>query len=259
MKLEGKVAVVTGGSKGIGLAVAKRYAQEGATVAVVSRKQEDCDAAANEINAAGGKAFGIACDVSDLAQHQKLIDAVVEKAGKIDILFNNAGVFDARLLLDLTEEHWDYVWDINVKGAAFMLQKAAQQMVKQGHGGRIINVSSEAGRRGARLCFHYGAGKAALIHMTQTAAFELAEHGINVNGIAPGVIDTDMWVKVDRQFGEDAGKQPGEVKAELDKMVPYGRFGVVDDMTGAAVFLASDDSEYMIAQTLNVDGGRVPG
>lgn len=107
--------------------------------------------------------------------------------------------------------------------------------------------------------FHYGAGKAALIHMTQTAAFELAEHGINVNGIAPGVVDTEMWVKVDKQFGKDSGKKPGEVKAEIDKLVPYGRFGVVEDMTGAAVFLASDDSEYIIAQTLNVDGGRVPG
>lgn len=258
MKLEGKVAIITGSTKGIGRSMASRYAREGATVAIVSRNAEQCAAVAAEIVAEGGKAIAASGDISQLDDIHRIVDLVVEKAGKVDILVNNAGVVELEPLENITEQSWDYVWDTNVKGLVFLMQAVAAKMIAQGQGGKIINISSQAGRRGDKFCMSYGAAKAAVIHITQTAAFELAEHGINVNGIAPGVIDTDMWIKVDRQFGEHHGRPIGASKRKAEEAVPLGRFGRPDDIDGAAVFLASADSAYMTAQTLNVDGGNIP-
>lgn len=258
MQLAGKVALITGATRGIGLSIARRYAREGACVVVVGRDAGQCDAVAASICAEGGRAFGIAADVSDISGLQSLVDRAVSSAGGLDILVNNAGMVEIEPLDQITERSWDRLWNTNVKGLVFLTQAAARRMIGQGRGGRIINIASESGRRGERFCLSYGASKAAVIHITQSLAYELAPHGITVNGIAPGVVDTEMWEKVDRQLAVHHGRAPGESRRMAEAAVPLGRFGRPQDMDGAAVFLASADSAYMTAQTLNVDGGNVP-
>lgn len=258
MQLVDKVALITGATRGIGLSIARRYAREGACVVVVGRDQVQCDAVAASICTDGGQAFGIAADVSDISCLQSLVDKVVSVAGGLDILVNNAGMVEIEPLDQITERSWDTMWNTNVKGLVFLTQAAARRMIGQGRGGRIINIASESGRRGERFCLSYGASKAAVIHITQSAAYELAPYGITVNGIAPGVIDTEMWEKVDRQLAVHHGRAPGESRRMAEAAVPLGRFGRPQDIDGAAVFLASTDSAYITAQTLNVDGGNVP-
>lgn len=256
MKLKGKVALITGGNKGIGLAITNRYAREGATCVILARDSDASAKVVSEIEQAGGKAHFIYCDMTDYSSFPGVIDDVVSLTGSVDILVNNAGVFDLRPLADVTEESWDFIFNTNVKGLFFILQAASNQMIRQGNGGKIINVSSQAGRHGEPLVLVYGAAKAAIIHLNQTAALELIKHRINVNGIAPGVIDTPMWDIVDAQFCKYQNLPLGSAKKLAGDNVPHGRFGLPEDLTGAAVFLASDDAEYIVAQTLNVDGGN---
>lgn len=256
MKLEGKTALITGGNKGIGLAISKRYAQEGATSVILARDKEAGTKVVSEIKSAGGKAYFFSCDMTDYSSFPAIIEQVVNVTGSVDILVNNAGVFDLRPLAEVSEESWDYIFNTNVKGLFFMLQAASNQMIKQGQGGKIINVSSQSGRYGEPLVLVYGAAKAAIIHLNQTAALELIKHRINVNGIAPGVIDTPMWETVDAMFCKYTGQPLGSAKKAAEAGVPQGRFGQPDDLCGAAVFLASDDADYVVAQTLNVDGGN---
>lgn len=256
MKLKGKVALITGGNKGIGYAIAKRYAEEGATSIILARDDAVSAKAVAEIKVNGGKAHFIHCDITDFKYLPGVVAEAVKLAGHVDILVNNAGVADMRPLQDVTPENWDAIFDTNLKGLFFMLQAAAVQMIAQGKGGKIINVSSQAGRRGEKFVLVYGASKAAVIHMNQTAALELISHRINVNGIAPGVINTPMWDNVDAQLSKCRGLPVGSVRKMAEAGVPHGRFGVPDDLAGAAVFLASDDAEYIVAQTLNIDGGN---
>jgi NAD(P)-dependent dehydrogenase (short-subunit alcohol dehydrogenase family) len=165
-------------------------------------------------------------------------------------------VFDMGPLVDFTPERWDRLFGTNVRGLFFMLQAAAKRMIAQGEGGRIINLASQAGRHGIARVLAYSATKAAVISITQSAALELIRDRINVNAIAPGVVDTDMWELVDRLFAEALGQPIGEQKRKVGEAVPFGRMGVVEDLTGAAVFLASADADYVVGQTLNVDGGN---
>ena len=185
-----------------------------------------------------------------------MVEAVVKRAGGIDILVNNAAVFDMQPLLEITRENFDKQFAVNVKGLLFTLQAVARQMVEQGRGGRIINFSSQAGRRGEALVAVYCATKAAVISLTQSAGQALIPHKINVNGIAPGVVDTPMWDQVDALFAKYEGLPLGEKKRQVGAAVPYGRMGRPEDLTGMAVFLASADSDYVVAQTYNVDGGN---
>lgn len=256
MRLDGKVALITGGNKGIGVAIARRYASEGATSVILARDEAASHDVVADIRANGGKAHAIRCDLTDFGSLPDVVAEAVRVAGQVDILVNNAGVVDIRPLELVTTESWDQIFDTNVKGLFFMLQAVAVQMISQGKGGKIINVSSQAGRHGEGLVLVYGTSKAAVIHLTQTAAIELIRHRINVNGIAPGVIDTPMWDEVDAQFCRYQELPLGSARMAAEAAVPYGRFGVPDDLTGAAVFLASDDAEYIVAQTLNVDGGN---
>ena len=253
MKLERKVAVVTGGARGIGAAICRRYADEGARVAVADILADEAAALAREI---GRGAFGVQLDVTKRASIDAMVETVVARAGGIDILVNNAAIFDMAPLLEITEASYDQQFAVNVKGLLFTLQAVAAQMVKQGRGGKIINFSSQAGRRGEPLVAVYCASKAAVISLTQSAGLALIKHGINVNGIAPGVVDTPMWDQVDALFARYEGLPIGEKKRQVGLAVPYGRMGVPEDLTGAAVFLASSDADYVVAQTLNVDGGN---
>ena len=253
MKLKDKVAVVTGGSGGIGAAICRRYAGEGARVVVADRNGDSAQKLAAEI---GKGSFAVALDVASRASIDAMVDQVVATAGGIDILVNNAAVFDLAPILEITEQSYDTVFAVNVRGLLFTLQAAARQMVKQGRGGKIVNFASQAGRRGEALVGVYCASKAAVISLTQSAGLGLIEHKINVNGIAPGVVDTPMWDQVDALFARYEHRALGEKKRLVGEAVPYGRMGVPDDLTGAAVFLASADADYIVAQTLNVDGGN---
>jgi D-sorbitol dehydrogenase (acceptor) len=253
MKLKDKVAIVTGGAGGIGAAICRRYAEEGARVVVTDRLGIEARALAAEI---GNSSFAVALDVSSRTSIDELVTKVVADAGGIDILVNNAAVFDLAPILEITEESYDAVFAVNVRGLLFTLQAVARQMMKQGRGGKIINMASQAGRRGEALVGVYCASKAAVISLTQSAGLGLIEHRINVNGIAPGVIDTPMWDQVDALFARYEHRPLGEKKRMVGEAVPYGRMGLPDDLAGAATFLASADANYIVAQTLNVDGGN---
>ncbi|WP_207483853.1 L-iditol 2-dehydrogenase [Arenibaculum pallidiluteum] len=253
MKLRDRVALVTGGARGIGAAICRRYAAEGARVAVADVLEADAAALASEI---GGGAFGLRLDVTQRASIDEAVSRTVATAGGIDILVNGAGIFDMAPLLEITEESFDRQFAVNVKGLLFTLQAVAAHMVERGRGGKIINFASQAGRRGEALVAVYCASKAAVISITQSAGLALIRHGINVNGIAPGVVDTPMWDHVDALFARYEGLPIGEKKRQVGASVPYGRMGTPEDMVGAAVFLASADADYIVAQTLNVDGGN---
>ena len=248
-----KVAIASGGAGGIGAAICRRYATEGARVVVADRSGAVAEALAREI---GNESFAVPLDVTSRASIDAMVESVVAKAGGIDILVNNAAVFDLAPILEITEESYDKVFAVNVKGLLFTLQAVARQMVKQGRGGKIVNLASQAGRRGEALVGVYCASKAAVISLTQSAGLGLIEHRINVNGIAPGVIDTPMWEQVDALFARYEHRAIGEKKRLVGEAVPYGRMGLPDDLAGAATFLASADADYIVAQTLNVDGGN---
>ena len=253
MRLKDKVAVVTGGARGIGAAIGGRFATEGATVVVADRDEARARATADAI---GHGAYSVGLDVASEASIDAMVAAVVDRSGGIDILVNNAAIFDMAPVLEVTRASFDRVFDINVKGLFFTLQAVARTMVARGRGGKIINMASQAGRRGEPLVSVYCASKAAVISLTQSAGLALINHKINVNGIAPGVVDTPMWEEVDALFARYENRPVGEKKRLVGEAVPYGRMGVPDDHVGAAVFLASDDADYVVAQTLNVDGGN---
>lgn len=253
MKLKDKVAVVTGGAQGIGAAIVRAYAAEGAHVVVADVASDKAEALAASL---GGKAFAQALDVRDQASIDAAVAAAVDRLGRIDILVNNAAVFDMAPILEITPESFDRQFAINVRGLLFTLQAVAAQMVRQGGGGRIVNMASQAGRRGEALVGVYCATKAAVISLTQSAGLDLIRYGINVNGIAPGVVDTPMWDEVDALFAKYEGLPLGEKKRRVSEAVPAGRMGRPEDYGGAAVFLASDEAAYVVAQTLNVDGGN---
>jgi D-sorbitol dehydrogenase (acceptor) len=253
VKLQGKVAVITGSASGIGRAIAGRYALESAIVVVTDRKLDRAERVAAEI---GRGAYGVALDVTSRPAIDGMIATVAKRSGSIDILVNNAGIFDMAPVLEVTGDSFDRLFAVNVKGLFFTLQAVAAHMVKAGKGGKIINISSQAGRRGEALVSVYCATKAAVISLTQSAGLDLIKHKINVNGIAPGVVDTPMWDQVDALFARYENRQIGEKKRLVGEAVPYGRMGFPDEQTGAAVFLASSDADYIVAQTLNVDGGN---
>ena len=253
MKLKDKIAIVTGGARGIGAAIVERFVAEGARVVVADLLITQAEETARRH---GDRAFAIELDVTKQVSIDACCDAVVSRWGGIDILVNNAGIFDMGPIVEVTEASWDRQFAVNTKGLFFMLQAAAKRMIARGQGGKIINFSSQAGRRGEALVSVYCASKAAVISLTQSAGLDLIKHHINVNGIAPGVVDTPMWDHVDSLFARYENRPLGEKKRLVGEGVPFGRMGRPDDHVGAAVFLASADSEYVVAQTFNVDGGQ---
>jgi galactitol 2-dehydrogenase len=253
MRLAGKTAIITGAARGIGRAFAEAYVTEGARVAIADIDMTRARATAAEI---GPSAIAVALDVT----RQDSIDAAVAQTvaafGQIDILINNAAIFSAAPIVEIDRADYARVFDINVGGTLFMMQAVARHMIEAGIRGRIINMASQAGRRGESLVAVYCATKAAVISLTQSAGLNLIAHGINVNAIAPGVVDGEHWDGVDAFFAKYEGKAPGQKKAEVGAGVPYGRMGRPEDLTGMAVFLASADAEYIVSQCYNVDGGQ---
>jgi NAD(P)-dependent dehydrogenase (short-subunit alcohol dehydrogenase family) len=252
-RLAGKSALITGSARGIGKAFAARFAEEGAQVAIADINLAGAEAAASEI---GPNAYALRLDVTDQSSIDAAVAAVEEKTGGLDILVNNAALFDLAPIVEITRESYQRLFDINVAGTLFMMQAAAKSMIRRGQGGKIINMASQAGRRGEALVGIYCATKAAVISLTQSAGLNLIEHGINVNAIAPGVVDGEHWDHVDSMFAKYEGLQPGEKKAQVGASVPFGRMGTAEDLTGMAVFLASKDADYIVSQTYNVDGGN---
>ena len=252
-RLDGKSALITGGAGGIGAAFAAGYVREGATVAIADIDIARAEAAANAI---GPAAYALHLDVTDQTSIDAAIEAVEARAGGLDILVNNAAVFDMGPIVDLPRASYDRQFAINVSGTLFTLQAAAKSMIRNKRKGKIINMASQAGRRGEALVIVYTASKAAVISMTQSAGLELIKHGINVNGIAPGVVETEMWDVVDGLFAKYENLPVGEKKRRVGLAVPYGRMGVPEDLVGMAIFLASQESNYIVAQTYNVDGGN---
>ena len=253
MRLKDKIALITGGARGIGLGFAEAYAREGAKVVIADI---DIARATKAAEAISPTALAVKLDVTDLAAIDAVVKEIDQNYGGIDILVNNAAIFDMAPINEITEASYERLFSINLKGPLFMMKAVSNVMIARGRGGKIINMASQAGRRGEALVLLYCASKAAIISATQSAALGLVKYGINVNAIAPGVVDGEHWDIVDAHFAKWEGLKPGEKKAAVAKSVPIGRFATPDDIKGLAVFLASSDSDYILAQTYNVDGGN---
>jgi D-sorbitol dehydrogenase (acceptor) len=252
MKLQGKRALITGAARGIGLAFAEGYTREGARVAIADINLDRAQEAASRLDGA----MAVRLDVT----RQDSIDAAVREVesawGGIDILVNNAALFEAAPIVEITRESYDKLFAVNVAGVIFTTQAVARGMIARGQGGKIVNMASQAGRRGEALVAVYCATKAAIISFTQSAGLDLIKHRINVNAIAPGVVEGEHWDGVDAEFARLEGRPLGEKKRLVGQSVPYGRMGTAQDLVPMAVFLASSDSDYVVAQTYGVDGGN---
>lgn len=252
-RLAGKTALITGAARGIGLAFAEAYLREGARVVIADI---DIARARDAADRLGPDAVAVGMDVSRQDSIERGVAEAIAAVGRIDILINNAAIFTAAPIVEITRDDYRRAFDINVGGTLFTLQAVARHMIERGIRGRIINMASQAGRRGEPLVAVYCATKAAVISLTQSAALNLIAHGINVNAIAPGVVDGEHWDGVDAFFAKYEGKAPGQKKAEVGAAVPHGRMGRAEDLTGMAVFLASAEADYIVAQCYNVDGGQ---
>ena len=254
-RFEGKVAVVTGGSRGIGKALGERFAAEGAKVCLAANEALVEETAA-ELRAHGRTAIGVQVDVTVGAQVKALYARVAKELGEVDISVQNAGVITIARLEDMTEAEWDKVMAVNTKGVFLCCQEAAVRMRKAQRKGRLINAASGQARQGFIYTPHYAASKFGVVGITQSLAKELAPAGITVNAFCPGIITTDMWAYNDSAWGKLLGNyKPGELMAEWVSKIPLGRVGTGEDVAGLVAFLASEDAAYITGQTINVDGG----
>ena len=252
-RLAGKKALITGSARGIGKAFAEAYVAEGASVCIADINVEAAHQTAASI---GEGAVAVEMDVTQQHSIDAAVAKTIEKLGQIDILINNAALFTAAPIIDIKREDYERVFAVNFAGSLFTLQAVARHMIERGQGGKIINMASQAGRRGEALVAVYCSTKAAIISLTQSAGLDLIKHGINVNAISPGVVDGEHWDGVDAFFAEYENKAPGQKKKEVGLAVPFGRMGMANDLTGMAIFLASKEADYVVAQTYNVDGGQ---
>jgi meso-butanediol dehydrogenase/(S,S)-butanediol dehydrogenase/diacetyl reductase len=257
MKLQGKVTAVTGGAQGIGAAIARRFFQDGARVAVLDTNAPKAKAVAEECSTAGRVGVAIECDVSERASVFAGVERVVKECGGLHVMVANAGICQVRPFMQLTEADWDRILAVNVKGVVFSFQAAAQHMIETQTRGRLIAASSIAGHQGYAMLAHYCASKFAVRAVVQACAKELAPYGINVNAYCPGIVATPMWENMDRQLSQMTGAAPGETLKKYARMALLGRPETPEDIAGLISFLAADDSVAINGQALLVDGGIV--
>ena len=254
---EGKVAVITGAGRGIGRHIARKFSAEGAKL-VLSSIEDSVHDVAQEINSEGGEAISVIADVTRKDQVINIYQSAEDKFGRIDISVQNAGVIKIAKLEDTTEEDWDFVMDVNIKGVFLCAQEAGLRMRKYGNGGRIINTASGQAREGFIYTPSYAASKFGVIGLTQSFAKELAKDNITVNSYCPGIIESDMWVYNDKVWGELLGDyKPGELMAEWVKNIPLGYAGNGTEVADLVCFIASDEASYLTGQTINIDGGLI--
>jgi meso-butanediol dehydrogenase / (S,S)-butanediol dehydrogenase / diacetyl reductase len=250
-------AIVTGAARGIGRATALRLAQEGAHVVIADTNLAGAEAAAAAIGEFGTTGFAIQADVTRAADRERIVASAIDHFGQIDILVNNAGIMRTCELLEANDEDWDRVMDVNVRAVFFLSQLAARQMVRQRHG-RIINVASAAAKIATNPhVVSYNCSKAAVVALTRTFGVSLAPHGIRVNAVCPGLVDTEMWAFFEQLSSHEGGLAPGEYTRSRVAALPIQRMEKPEDVAGVIAFLAGPDSEYMTGQAINVTGGLV--
>lgn len=257
-KLTDKSLVITGATGGIGAAIARALAADGAAITVADLSQDAADTLAGEITAAGGKAIGVAVDVRERAQIRAMLDKAAQAFGRVDVVFNNAGIAQTRPFLDITEEDWRLVTDVNALGVLIGMQEAVKTFRSQGGGGKIINTASIAAKQGYEPLAHYCASKFAVVAMTQAAARAFGKEGITANCFCPGVVATPMWDVIDKGFRDNKlTTKENEAFDSFAATAVLGRASQPADLVGVARYLASSDSDFMTGQSLMVDGGMV--
>nr|WP_261368347.1 SDR family oxidoreductase [Pseudosulfitobacter koreense] len=261
-RLQQRACIVTGAAQGIGRAVGEALLDQGARVCFADLNGEKvaqvADANRSRLNGDNAAVTSCQVDVTDREQVRAMIAHTVEKFGRLDVKFNNAGVNKPMNFMDVTEDNWHFIMDVNGLGCMIGIQEAARQMIAQGGGGKIINTASVASRQGYDNVAPYCASKFAVVSLTQSAARNLAKHDITVTGFAPGVVATEMWEQVDKDLMEiGAAERPGQAMEEFAAEILKGRVATLHDITGTTTFLASPDSDYMTGQIIMIDGGMV--
>ena len=259
-RVSGRSCIVTGAARGIGRAIGEALLDEGADVCFADINGDvAAEVAEKNIQRLGGDASRVTyaeVNVTDRAQVRAMIASTVEKFGKLDVMFNNAGVNKPMNFLDVTEDNWNFIMGINGLGCMIGMQEAAQQMITQGTGGKIINTASIASRQGFDNVAPYCASKWAVVSLTQSGARDLAKHNITVTGFAPGVVATEMWEEVDKDLMDiGAAEKPGQAMEEFSAQILKGRVATPQDITGTTTFLAAKESDYMTGQIVMIDGG----
>jgi meso-butanediol dehydrogenase/(S,S)-butanediol dehydrogenase/diacetyl reductase len=258
VRLQGRVCAVTGGAQGIGAAICERLAQEGACVVVADLNENGAHDVAQRISEHGGSAIAVRVDVAERQQVAELIRRAVGEFGELNVMFNNAGFNRPMHLLDVTEENWHSIMRVNALGVLIGIQESAKQMIAQGNGGKIVNTASIAGRQGYPSFAPYSASKFAVIALTQAGARALAAHHITVNAFSPGVVDTPLWEKLDKDLmAIGDSEREGQAIEGFSAGILLGRPAQPADITGTALYLASSDSDYMTGQVVAIDGGMV--
>jgi NAD(P)-dependent dehydrogenase (short-subunit alcohol dehydrogenase family) len=254
MTFKDKVVLVTGSTRGIGRGIALAFAREGAKVAVNGTKTDLCQKVVDEVNGAGGAGLALPGDITDTDVVKDLFQKVMGKYGQLDILVNNAGIIYVEDLIDTTDEQWDRTMAVNCRGVFLCSREAARHMVER-KSGKILNVASQLGKSGVAKYTHYCASKFAVVGFTQALAKELAPHGINVNAVCPGIVDTDMMDEEIEVFIKVTGKSEDELREDFLRMIPLGRYEAPDDVANLVLFLVSEDAAYITGQSINVTGG----